>query len=221
MPSTVDTYADYTLMFERAAGQHWNATQAEGQWAWEPQSATESRIRWGHPHTWASEPHQYKEHFRRDGDWVMLDGWEGNGTFYELDAAVQWTADGDLVTNRVALPPGAQHYAKWTVPPPLGGCYGMFALGTIVEQSSGKRVAFAHEQRWTNVGVIASPHLPAAPALRQTEKWWDDNGHAFSLRVHRDVFLAKGYGMAYRIQNYDPASGAATTRLDLKHAWTY
>ncbi|MBK1788799.1 hypothetical protein [Prauserella cavernicola] len=208
-------------MFERAAGQHWNASKAEGQWAWEPVSATESRIRWGHPDTWGTEQHPYKEHFRRDGDWVMLDGWEGNGTYYELNVAVQWLAGLDLVTNRVALPPGAQHYAKWTVPA-LGQGYSLFALGTIIEQSSGKRVAFAHEQRWCNVGPTTNPHLGSAPALRQTEKWWDDNGERpFGMRLHRDVYLAKGHGMAYRIQNRDALSGAATNRIDLRYAWTY
>ena len=214
--AATENYGDYSRMFERSAGQFWDSSQAVGQWAWMPQSATESHINWGHPDNW---PPEYKERFILDGDWVLLDGWWDNGTYYKLQVD-QWMSDLDCETNRVALPSGAQRYVKWDVPA-VGTGYCLFAQGTITEQSSGKVVLFAHQQKWSNAGNVTNNYRGTAPALKQTETWWDDNHTEFRKKLHRDVYLAKGHGMAWRIQNYDPATGKSTTRYDLKYAWTW
>jgi hypothetical protein len=67
-----ENYGQYSLMFERSAGQYWAGGAAAGQWAWTPLSAAESDISWGDPKTW---PPKSAEHFIHDGGWVLLDGY--------------------------------------------------------------------------------------------------------------------------------------------------
>ena len=67
-----EDYGQYSLMFERSAGQYFAGQTAAGQWAWTPLSATESDISWGDPKTW---PPKSAEHFIHDGEWVLLDGY--------------------------------------------------------------------------------------------------------------------------------------------------
>ncbi|WP_238175342.1 hypothetical protein [Kribbella pratensis] len=47
-----ETYAQYSLMFEKSAGQYFAGGTAAGQWAWTPLSTTESDISWGDPKAW-------------------------------------------------------------------------------------------------------------------------------------------------------------------------
>src|SRR3954468_15012170 len=69
---TAETYGQYSLMFEKSAGQYWAGGTAAGQWAWTPLTATTSDISWGDPKSW---PPKSAEHFIHDGDWVLLDGY--------------------------------------------------------------------------------------------------------------------------------------------------
>src|SRR5947208_15399692 len=77
--TTTDTYDTYARMFARSAGQYWSGTQVGGQWAWRPQNTSESWIYWGDPAAW---PPTYHERFIHIDDWVYLDGWWDNNTYY-------------------------------------------------------------------------------------------------------------------------------------------
>ena len=206
---TGETYADYTLMFQRSAGQHWNASSntVSGQWAWSPQSATETRITWGHPSTW---PSGTAERFSHDGQWVFLDGWQ-DSQVYQLRTTVEWIANADCTTGRVPLVPGGpQRYAKWNVDTQP---YCMFAAGTIRQVSTGKLISFAHQQVWSQE-TCANAYLGSRPCLKQVERWWDDNGTPWAEKIYRTQWIGKGAGMAYRIEDHG-------VTLDLRYAWTW
>jgi hypothetical protein len=47
-----ENYGQYSLMFEKSAGQYWAGGAAAGQWAWTPLTATTSDISWGDPKAW-------------------------------------------------------------------------------------------------------------------------------------------------------------------------
>jgi hypothetical protein len=203
---TPETYADYTLMFQRSAGQHWN-NQAAGQWAWSPQSSTESSIYWGDPANWAAAT---SEKFIHDGDWVMLDGYQSD-TFYQVRTTVEWTADADCNTNRVSLAPGgAQRYAKWLVSPEP---YCMFATGTITQTSTGKQVAWAHQQVWS-LEQCSNDFLGTRSCLKQQERYWDDNLSPWTEKVVRTQYIGKGAGMAYRVDD-------GAFHAQLRYIWTW
>lgn len=216
------TYGDFTRMLTRSAGQYWSGNQAY-QWAWSPISPTESWISWGDPKTW---PPSYGEHFIVSGDWVLIDGWADNGTYYKITTTVDWTATGTSCTGtRVDFPTGgAQHYAHWTIPT-TGYC--MFTEGTITEQSSSKQIHYRHEQIWSPPAPCpTNPYLPAATCIKQTERWSDDNGLPFAPRLLRDVWIARGYGMAWQIRNYAPTAnptnpGPVTWRADGRYYWSW
>lgn len=206
---TGETYADYTQMFTRSAGQHWNAasSQAAGQWAWAPQSETSSHVRWGHPSTW---PAGTVERFSHDGDWVRLDGWHDSHV-YQLRTTVEWVASADCATGRVALTPGgAQRYAKWNVD---SQPYCLFAAGTVTQVSTGKVIAFAHEQVWS-LETCANAYLGSRSCLKQVERWWDDNGTPWAEKVNRTQWIGKGVGLAYKIESKG-------TRMDLRYGWNW
>lgn len=215
--ANAETYGDYSGMFDRTAGQFLTGSSVTGQWAWSPQSATESHITWGHPSDW---PKGQKERFIREGDYVLLDGWWGNGTYYKQDVT-QWRADSDCKSNREQLPSGAQRYVAWQAPAEGSG-YCLFAAGTLTEQSSGKTVRFAHQQVWSAVNCPSNPHRNATECLKQTETWWDDNHKPWSESLHRDVYLAKGHGMAYRVDNRNVKNHSSITSTHyLKYRWNW
>lgn len=206
---TGETYADYTMMFQRTGGQHWNATSntVSGQWAWTPQSATSSYVTWGHPSTW---PAGTVERFSRDGDWIRLDGWH-DSQVYELRTSVEWMANADCVTGRVALTPGGpQRYAKWNVD---SQPYCLFSLGTIRQVSTGKLISFAHQQIWSQE-TCTNAYLGSRSCLKQVERWWDDNGTPWTEKVTRTQWIGKGVGLAYKIDSKG-------TKLDLRYAWNW
>lgn len=212
---SVETWGDYSRMFERSAGQYWSQSAVDGQWTWDPKSATESHISWGHPSAW---PPPYVERFIRDGDWVRLDGWWDNGTYYTLRTAAEWTADADCKTNRTALAAdGSQRYVRWVVPT---ASYCLFAVGTVTEGSSGKVVAFAHEQVWSRE-PCANSHLGTRACLKQVERWWDDNASPWREKVSRSQHIGKGVGMTYLITSYQPGTTKITSTSSLKYAWTW
>ena len=63
--TAAENYGQYSLMFEKSAGQAWAGKTAAGESAWTPLSATESDISWGDPKTW---PPKSAEHFIHDGE---------------------------------------------------------------------------------------------------------------------------------------------------------
>lgn len=202
-----DTYADYTLMFSRSAGQAWSGNVAASQWAWSPQSTTESFIYWGNPANWAAATY---EKFVHDGDWVRLDGYQSD-TYYQLRTTVEWTADGDCTTNRQGLTPGGpQRYAKWLIP---AQPYCMFAAGTVTQTSTGKVIAFAHQQVWS-VEQCTNQYLGTRSCLKQVERYWDDNLSPWTEKVNETAYVGKGVGMAYRVDQ-------AAWHAELRYIWTW
>lgn len=208
--ATADTYDTYTQMFSRSAGQYWTGASAAGQWAWAPQSSTESWVYWGNPATW---PPVYHERFIHSGDWVMLDGWWDNGTYYTLRTTTEWQANADCFTGKTMLPLGAQHYTHWTIP---ATSYCLFAAGTVKEQSTGKTIHFQHQQIWS-VASGGNAYFGSVPELKQTEQWSDDNGTDMSVKLQRDQYIAKGYGEAFAIRQTIPS----VWNTDLRYAWSY
>jgi hypothetical protein len=209
------TYGDFSRIFARSAGQYWADNQVAGQWTWNPQSATESRISWGDPAAW---PPDYAETFLRSGDWVLLDGWSGNGTYYTVRVTKEQI--GDASCNGLTTVPsdgGRQHYARWTVP---GQAYCLKAWGKITERSSGKVVDFGHTQIWSPPAACGNRYFSGQTCVKQWESWWDNNGAPGTpivRRLERDQYLAKGIGMAFRIQQYYPSPWLA----DLRYHWTW
>lgn len=215
-----ETYADYSLMTSQTAGQYWTigagAVEA-GQWTWAPQTSGQDWVSWGDAATW---PPSYHEVLIHTGNWVMLDGWAGNGTYYTERVTSEWQAAGDCVTGKTPIPSdgGLQHYTLWTVP---DAPYCLFATGVITEQSTGKTVEFAHEQVWSKVASEPNSYIGARPALKQHEDWWDDNQHPFSETLSRDQYIGKGVGMAFHIQSYTPGTATPIWAADLRYAWTW
>lgn len=212
--ATSSTYADFSMMNVRSAGQYWSGSQVGGQWSWSPQSATESRVAWGDPAKW---PPTYNEQMIRDGDWLTLTGWFDNGTFYKVQTTSEWQAGPDCMTGRTYLPTGGpQHYVRWTIPT---AAYCLYAEGTITEQSSGKIMRFVHQQLWGPPAACpASPYgVAAASCISQRESWSDNIGTPFALKLDRTAWLARGQGMARRIVQTFPSAWSA----DLKYFWRW
>jgi hypothetical protein len=210
-----ETYADYSMLFERSAGQYWSGDQVAGQWAWNPQSDSESHISWGDPAAW---PPTYGEEFVHDGDWVVLEGWHDNGTFYRLDLTTERIGDGNC-ENMEDLPvdgPG-QHYVQWEIPTEA---YCLEAVGVIVEESSGIEIDFSHTQIWSPPAPCANEYYTDQTCIKQWESWSDNNGspgEPVELRLERDQYIAKGIGMAFMIDQTFPTSW----RADLRSNWNW
>lgn len=212
--ATLPTYAQFAMSDVRSAGQYWSGAQVAGQWSWNPQSATESRVAWGDPATW---PPTYAEQFIRDGDWLTLTGWFDNGTFYAVRTTAEWQAGPDCITGRTYFPTGGpQHYVRWIVP---NTAYCLRAEGTITEQSTGNVLHFAHQQVWGPPAACpVSPYGAAATdCVSQHETWSDDIGTPFLLKLDRTAWLARGQGMARKIVQTFPSAWTA----DLKYFWRW
>jgi hypothetical protein len=195
-------YGDFSLMFQRSAGQYAPPGEKAFQWAWSPQSATESQISWGDPVAW---PPSYAEHFVRDGDWVLLDGWGGNGTYYTERVTSEKLCRGGTCT---LLPShgGQQHYVRWTVP---SSDYRLVADGVVTEQSSGKTSRFKHVQTWGAPAPCGSARFGARICITQSESWSDDKdlaaGSPIRETLRRDIKIAQGLGMAFAIDQQVPS----------------
>lgn len=172
------------------------ALVAAGMIAPAAQSATVSYISWGDPKTW---PPDYAEHFSHDGDWVLVDGWSGNGTYYRQRVSSESLCDG-AGHNCVPLPSagGLQHYVQWTAP--AANCQ-LKAVGTVTEESSGKHFDFVHNQTWGAPAPCSNARYGARTCVTQTESWSDNNhlapGAPLVETVRRSVKIAKGLGMAF------------------------
>ena len=213
-----EVYGAYSRMMSRSAGQYWSGSQVGGQWAWNPQSADESRIGWGDPAAW---PPDYAETFVRQGDWVLLDGWSGNGTYYTVRVTQEQVGDAKCA-NLQPLPSdpssgGRQHYVRWTVPTQA---YCLKAWGTITEESSGKVVDFGHTQIWSPPAPCSNAKYGRETCVKQWESWWDNQGapgKPITRKLERDQFIARGIGMAFAIQQYFPKAWRAEAHSD----WTW
>ncbi|MFI5691040.1 hypothetical protein ACIA58_04330 [Kribbella sp. NPDC051586] len=213
--AATETYAQYTLMFEKAAGQYFAGGTAAGQWAWTPLSATESDISWGDPKAW---PPKSAEHFIHDGDWVLLDGYnDGAGRPLTQIQRVTTETIGDANCGNMQPIPtdgGRQHYVKWAIPT-TGYC--LDATGTIKPPNGATTVTFRHLQKWLPPHPCTNPYYKAQTCVTQSEQWWDDNQHPYALQLARTVELAKGLGMAFTNRTTVPLAWNA----DGRYYWHY
>jgi hypothetical protein len=189
-------YGDFSLMFQRSAGQFAPPGEKANQWAWSPQSATESQISWGDPAAW---PPSYAEHFVRDGNWVLLDGWGDNGTYYTERVTSESICQSGICAP---LPShgGQQHYVRWTV---LPSDYQLIAEGTVTERGSGKTFRFKHAQTWHAPAPCSSAQFGTRTCITQSESWSSDQnlpaGSPIRETLRRDIRIAQGLGMAFTI----------------------
>lgn len=232
VPAT--TYDAYSMMLSKAAGKHASNGVFAGQWGWNPQSSTQSLIGWGDPAKgW---PPPYNENFLHQtdtsGDWVRLDGWYDNGTYYKVKITTEWQAQADCRTGRTFLPSGgAQHYARWTIPTTA---YCLYADGIVTEQSSGNSFEFIHQQVWSPPATC--PALPAPVqdekgvvrltqpqfCTSQWESWADANGTSLQTKLERTVWQAQGFGMALKtVQTFPSLSNGQAWTSYMTNAWLW
>ncbi|TXH77275.1 MAG: hypothetical protein E6Q88_02100 [Lysobacteraceae bacterium] len=206
-----ETWAEYSMMGQRRAAQIWSGGAAVSQFAWAPQSATESHVYWGDPQAW---PPTYHERFIVSGDWVLLDGWWGNGTYYTLRVTNERYCDISCNQCATIATSGPQHYVRRQIPT---AAYCLKADGVITELSSGKRLRFGHTQVYWPPASCSNAYISGQRCIRQWESWWDDNGTSYQRKIDRDQYLAKGLGNGFIIQTYYPAPW----RADMRYFWNY
>ncbi|MCI2416680.1 hypothetical protein MOQ72_04535 [Saccharopolyspora sp. K220] len=217
--ATTETYADYSMTEVRSGGEFWAEDNKphdqdgwRNKWTWTPLEGTpESSVAWGDPNAW---PPESSERFIQSGDWLLLDGWSDNGTYYRQRVESEGIGDGLDCTNQRPIPSDGdrQHYVPWQVPASIV-C--LIAEGTITEESSGTVIRFRHEQLWFPPGPCSNPYHSEQRCLKQYERWSDDNQHYDGVlreKLRRDQFIAKGKGMAFRIVQYAPTPWTANGR---------
>ncbi len=208
--ATTENWGDYSLMFARSAGQFYSGQQVGGQWAWSPQDSTTSYISWGDPANW---PPQYAERFVKSGNWVLLEGYSaGPGQPVSEVQRVDTEKLGDANCNYMTNLPsdGArQHYVQWNIPS-KGYC--LDATGTITNAATGSVVHFRHRQQWSAAVSCSNTYFANQKCITQHEQWWDDNAHPYGLQLDRTQYLAKGLGMAFKIDQTYPSKWTASGR---------
>ena len=208
LPVATDSrsWAQYSTMDRPTTGVLWAAGQPASKFEWLPVSATESHVLWGDPAQW---PPTYRERFIRRGDWVMLDGWWGNGTYYQLHMDQESICSADCTGCR-PLPAGrAQHYALWKAP---AAGYCLRAQGRIIAESGAGTVRYAHDQIYVPGVVCGNAYVPRATCLMQRETWADDNGSPYGPKLDRVSFLAAGLGPGFLILQTVPTVWRAELR---------
>jgi hypothetical protein len=190
------------MMFQRAAGQYAASDGTAYQWAWSPKSATESHMSWGDPKAWLPSA---AEHFIHAGDWVLLDGWGGNGTYYRQRATSETLFDG-AGSNCVGFPSDSDD-VKWNV---AAAAYRLRAVDAITEESSGRSFDFMHTATRGAPAPCSNTRLGAQTCVTQTEAWSDNNHLPPGTRVvetfRRTSTIAKGLGMSFVNDTQVPAT---------------
>jgi hypothetical protein len=212
---TGETYNDFSLMFSQSAGAAWSGGSAATQWTWNPVSSTQSNIAWGDPNNWNPTGN---EQFYVDGSWVELDGFQSGSTYYRQVVSSESLGDGTC-SNMTPLDvsSGREKYAVWNV---TSTAYCLDASGEITSSSSSAIVHFRHWQVWQRV-PCSNAYYSGDTCLQQHEKWWDDNGHAYSQQLDSTSLIAKGKGMAYKIVQ-TLANGVSTNwEADGRYYWTW
>jgi hypothetical protein len=213
--AVAENYGQYSLMFERSAGQYWAGGTAAGQWAWTPLSATTSDISWGDPKAW---PPKSAERFIHSGDWVLLDGYnDGAGRPLTQIQRVSSEKIGDANCGKMttlASAGGKQHYVKWNIPA-TGYC--LDATGTIKPPNGSTTVHFRHVQKWSPPHTCSNPYFSGQTCITQFEQWWDDNQHPYSLQLQRSLEIARGKGPAFTNHTTVPV----TWNADARYYWHY
>ncbi len=213
--AAAEDYGQYSLMFERSAGQYWAGGAAAGQWTWSPQSDTVSDVSWGDPKTW---PPKSAERFIHDGDWVLLDGYN-DGAGRPLTQIQRVTHEQIGSANCTGMQPipsagDKQHYVKWTIPS-TGYC--LDATGTIQPPNGSTTVNFRHVQQWSPPHACSNPYFANQTCITQHEQWWDDNRHPYSLQLDRTLEIARGLGAGFTNHTTVPVTWTANAR----YYWHY
>lgn len=207
------TYADFSRLTERSAGQFGSGDSVAGQWSWRTDGPGQYSI------TWDQERPENRERFSRseDGEWLLLDGWGIKGTeYYEQRVTSEYAGDAGCA-NMEPLPSegGLQHYVRWDIPEE-GYC--LDARGTITEESGGgAEITFRHRQVWSPPAPCANATFGEQLCITQHETWWDDNGHSYQKVLDREIHLAYGLGMAFTIDQTYPEPWSA----ELINVWDY
>ncbi len=210
LPSGSDTrtWAEYSMMDRSVSGVLWADGQPASRFTWVPAGPSESHVFWGDPARW---PPDYRERFIRQGEWAMLDGWWGNGTYYQLHMDQESICSVDCTGCRPLRAGRAQHYVLWKAP--LAG-YCLRAQGRIVAESGAGTVRFAHDQVYVPNLPCSNAYVKQAKCLMQRETWSDDNGSAYGLKLDRVSFLAAGLGPGFAIFQILPTVWRAELRPD-------
>jgi hypothetical protein len=201
-----ETWASYSMMGKRGAGRIWSDGRVVSQFEWRPRGKDEWEIRWGDPANW---PAGNGERFIRAGDWVMLDGWWGNGTYYSLRVTKDELCDERCGHCTTIATNGPQHYAKWRIHPTA---YCLRANGTITEESSGKVLRFEHVQVYSPPAPCNNTYHTGRRCIRQWESWSDDRLTPFGKKLEREQLLAKGLGEGFTIRQWFPTPWQAELR---------
>lgn len=206
-----ENYGEYSLMTQRHAGQFYSGGSPAGQWSWTPQG-NESTVLWGDPSTW---PPDNAEHFIHAGEWVLLEGWRSFGKYYVQRVNRELIGDGSCQNmTPVSSDGGREHYVQWTIAP---RAYCLQAWGTITEEFSGKTVDFFHSQVWSPPSTCSNTYLGVRTCISQWETWSDNNGAPgapITRKLERSVYLARGVGMGFMIDQTFPYSWHAELHSD-------
>lgn len=215
LAAPVENYGQYSLMFEKSAGQYWAGGVAAGQWAWTPLSETTADISWGDPKAW---PPKYAEHLILAGDWVLVDGYN-DGAGRPLTQIQRVTSEKLGSATCTGMQPlasadGRQHYVMWNIPT-TGYC--LDAVGTIKPPNNSTTVNFRHQQKWSPPHPCSNAYFTAQTCITQSEQWWDDNNHPYSLQLSRSLELARGLGPAFTNHTTVPI----TWNAEARYYWHY
>lgn len=210
--AAVGTYDEFSRLGRRSAGQFGTGDSVAGQWSWRTEPSGEYSV------NWEQEQPENRERFRRsrDGDWLLLDGWGKKGTeYYEQRVTSERIGAADC-TDMKPIPSegGRQHYVRWNIP---AEGYCLDARGTIQEEKGGNEITFRHRQVWSPPEPCSNATFPDRECVTQHEVWWDDNQHEYRKTLDRKVQLAKGLGMAFRIDQTVPKPWSA----ELLRVWDY
>ncbi|MGH7867554.1 MAG: hypothetical protein ACREP9_07955 [Candidatus Dormibacteraceae bacterium] len=213
--ASAGTYADYSMMYQRRAGQFFSGGAVAGQWSWTPQPDGRSHISWGDPKSW---PPTYYENFYHDGDWVMLDGWQDKDVYYTLRVTKEELCEGNGPCKTIATS-GPQHYTKWNIP--ASGSYTLKAWGKLTGSNPGSPVVdFGHTQTWSAPESCSNQDLGKQSCIKQWESWWDNNGAPgtpIKQKLAREQLIARGLGMAFGILQSSPSNW----RADMHSSWNW
>lgn len=204
-----ETWADFTMMGSQRGATLWSAGNPASHFQWSRASADEAHAQWTDP-TRNNAPTS-NERFLRVGDWVMLDGWWGNGTYYTQRIERDEWCDAACGNCTTIATEGPQHYARWQVP---ATDYCLRTEGRIVEQSSGKSFRFRHVQVWSAPRPCANGSQREERCIIQHETWWDDNQTPFERKLERSIYIAKGLGLGFRIEQSFPKPWQAEQRAE-------
>jgi hypothetical protein len=211
-PAAVGTYDEFSRIDKRSAGQFGSGGAVAGQWSWRTEKPGEYSI------NWEQEEPENRERFLRSesGDWLLMDGWGKKGTtYYEQRVTSEETGDAACEGMKpIASEGDRQHYVRWNIP---AEGYCLDARGTIQEEKGGKKINFRHRQVWSPPEPCSNTTFKDQECITQHEIWWDDNNHPYEKTLDRKVQLAKGLGMAFRIDQSVPKPWSA----ELNRIWDY